>query len=518
VCVQFESLEPRSLLATALTGTISGNVGNGDETYTVDIIRHGSNPPATIDANPNQQTWIVIHGRSSSRFSAPTPNIPRLANAILARRPTDQVLTLDWSGPATAQSGFLFLEEDWIQPVATWAASALSAYGFSASMINLVGHSWGANLSDELAERLGGVNTIIALDPAKDGGGAYNPNANFGSPTAEIDFAPHSQFSWSFYSRDGGVIGITAGNEVTATSADEAFVVTSSEHSRLVNLFSFMLENPTLPVPRFFKLSRLLNHQPGPWFPNRYDFRAAAGNTYEAALSSQAGGESPSSLAWIRSDFTPPTVLASSFEYQTRPRFLRFRLSEDVFDTLGIVDVSIRNNITGAAFNPISLRYDASTNTALFELPAQLADARYTATLGRTFVQDLATNTLDTDHKLDFHILTGDLNYDGQVGIADFLALSSHFNDNNATWSDGDINGDSSVTIADFLALSANFGRSLTDLAAPMGASSATTTSATPKKTKRRHHHRASFLTRSISQRQSAKLRSISSFTSGLQN
>src|SRR5687767_2465322 len=99
-----ETIEPRLLLngSTILAGTVSGNVGNGQETHSVDIIRHG--PIAVIETNPDQQTWIVIHGRSSSRFSAPVPNIPRLASAILTRRPDDQVLTLDWSGPATAKS------------------------------------------------------------------------------------------------------------------------------------------------------------------------------------------------------------------------------------------------------------------------------------------------------------------------------------------------------------------------------------------------------------------------------
>ncbi len=205
------------ILSPGLTGTISGNVGNGNETYIVDLFRHGSANPQPIVADPNQQTWIVIHGRGCSRYTAPTPNIPRLATDIQNLRPNDQVLTLDWSGPATAQSGFLFLEEDWIQPVATWAASALLADGFSPSNINLVGHSWGGNMTDELAERLGGVNTIFAIDPARNGSGSYNPNANFGTPSAEIDFARHSNFSWAFFSRDGGVLGITGGDPQTPT-------------------------------------------------------------------------------------------------------------------------------------------------------------------------------------------------------------------------------------------------------------------------------------------------------------
>ncbi|HEV8605566.1 MAG TPA: DVUA0089 family protein [Tepidisphaeraceae bacterium] len=481
------------ILSPGLTGTISGNVGNGNETYLVDLLHLGSNPPP-ITTNPSQQTWIIIHGRSSSRYSSPTPNIPRLAAAILVQRPNDQVLTLDWSGPATAQSGLFFREEDWIQPVAAWAASALLAYGFNAQNINLIGHSWGGNMTDELAERLGSVNTIVAIDPAKDGGGNYNPNANFGTPAAQINFAAHSGFSWAFYSRDGGVLGITAGNEQTPTSADEAIVVTNSEHSKLVNLISFMLENPTVGVARFFKLARLLNHQTGPWVPDRYDYHAAAAaGGYEAVISAAAGGESPSSLAYIRADFTPPAVIDASFEYQTAPRQLRYQFSEDVFDTLGRDDVLIKNLATSALFNPTALHYDPATNTALFDLPAQLADANYTATLKHDEVKDLATNTIAADHTLTFFILTGDLNGDRQVTISDFIDLASNFNKSPATWADGDLNYDSVVTISDFIDLAANFGQSLPVPAMPaLSTSAAFTLSRNPHA--RKHHRRHLFL------------------------
>jgi len=296
------------ILSPGLTGTISGNVGNGNETYIVDLFRHGAGSPGPIVVDPNQQTWIVIHGRSSSRYSAPTPNIPRLASAILARRPDDQVLTLDWSGAATAQSGLLFREEDWIQPVAAWAAGALLASGFMPSNINIVGHSWGGNMSDELAERLGGVNTILAIDPARNGSGAYNPNANFGTSSAEINFARDSIYSWAFFSRDGGVLGITGGDPQTPTSADEAIVVTNSEHSQMWNLVPSMLEIPTGPVARYFKISRLLNHIPGPWSPNRYSSNAGTGTAYEAIITAAAGGESPSSITYINGDTTPPEI------------------------------------------------------------------------------------------------------------------------------------------------------------------------------------------------------------------
>src|SRR5204863_5205852 len=53
----------------------------------------------------------------------------------------------------------------------------------------------------------------------------------------------------------------------------------------------------------------------------------------------------------------------------------------------------------------------------------------------------------------------GDLNLDGSVTIADFIALASHFNQS-GTWQEGDTNYDGSVTIADFIALASNFNQS----------------------------------------------------------
>jgi autotransporter-associated beta strand protein len=52
----------------------------------------------------------------------------------------------------------------------------------------------------------------------------------------------------------------------------------------------------------------------------------------------------------------------------------------------------------------------------------------------------------------------GDLNLDGNVSIADFITLASHFGaSGGATWEEGDLNYDRSVTIADFIDLGANF-------------------------------------------------------------
>src|SRR5213075_1445475 len=133
---------------------------------------------------------------------------------------------------------------------------------------------------------------------------------------------------------------------------------------------------------------------------------------------------------------TSPTVTASSFYYQTAPRQIRFTFSEDVFDSLTTSSLLIKNLSTSATFNPTSLSYDFDTNTASFNLPAALADANYTATLQHANTKDLAGNALAADQAIPFFILTGDLNHDGTVSIADFITLASNFNKSPATYSE----------------------------------------------------------------------------------
>ncbi len=57
-------------------------------------------------------------------------------------------------------------------------------------------------------------------------------------------------------------------------------------------------------------------------------------------------------------------------------------------------------------------------------------------------------------------VLPGDLNFDRQVSIADFIDLAGRFNTSDATWRDGDINGDGAVSISDFISLASHFNTS----------------------------------------------------------
>jgi pimeloyl-ACP methyl ester carboxylesterase len=274
------------VVSPGLAGTIRRP---GDTTdYLVDFLRFGTNP---VSISSNQQTWIVVHGWNSSRSNE---NIFAVAQSLFQTRPGDQVLTLDWSAAADTLSPFL--AEDSIIPVAQWAAAALNGYGFAGTNLNLVGHSFGSYIADEVAQRIpGGVNTIVTLDPAVDVFGGYDPDAN-----DEVNFARDSLFSWSFHSS-------SLGNAYTPTTADEAFLVDSSAdaitaHGNVVFLFAYMLLHPEDIVSRYFLITLLLSGTEGPWLPDQYEpsFPGDAPiKGYEAVIGTVDNGLRPSGLTYI---------------------------------------------------------------------------------------------------------------------------------------------------------------------------------------------------------------------------
>lgn len=246
----------------------------------------------------DRTTWIVVHGRNSSPSSS---NLVAMASAVDGYSAQDQVLVIDWSNAAA--SGLLGgAGENYIKPVAAWAAAALSSYGVEGAELNLIGHSWGAYVAAELAERMPGgvVDSIIALDPAVDyPGGSYNPTAS-----GEVDFARNSNFSWSFYAYNGSY-----GSATTARTADEAFVVTASDHSKVVNvaatLITWSYAAPTPSAAQIgaqFQLDRLLNGQRSSlWVANRYDSagKASSRGPFEAVVRATGDGLGVYSLTFF---------------------------------------------------------------------------------------------------------------------------------------------------------------------------------------------------------------------------
>ncbi len=268
------------VVSPGIAGTIQRP---GDTTeYPVDILRFGPNP-GPID--PNVRTWIVIHGWRSSRTNQ---NIAEATASLAQVRPDDQVLTLDWRAAADTSVLDPFDAEASIVPVAKWAASALAAYGFHGTNLNLVGHSFGSYVADQLAENLGGVDTIVALDAAENIPGGFDPE-----DPAQVNFARDSLFSWSFHTS-------VLGSAESPVTADEAFVVEGDQvdpidaHGDAVFLFNYLLLHPTDLVGQYFLLPRLLAGIVGPWLANQYATHFT-GETetggYEAEITTTGSGD-----------------------------------------------------------------------------------------------------------------------------------------------------------------------------------------------------------------------------------
>jgi len=267
---------------------LSGTIVDGGAQFAVSIQTTDGTP---ID--PSRPTWLIIHGWNSS------PAVfADLVSAIHNQRPTDQILVLDWHTAANTGAFDPFDAEKRIPLVATWAATALKTAGFSGANLNEIGHSFGAYVAGEIAEQIpGGVNTIVALDPAIDVSGNYNPEGAGG-----VQFAQYSQYSWAFHDSDPANFGISDGfgSPNTPVTADEAFDVANSNHSQIRDLFTYFLNHPTDPVGQYFTLQRLLDHQAGAWSPNQYNASGtpSAGGGYEAVITATSSGVVPQSIAY----------------------------------------------------------------------------------------------------------------------------------------------------------------------------------------------------------------------------
>lgn len=277
--------------STLFRNSLTGNVTYGGVAKSVTI--RPLNPSAEL--YNDRPTWIVAHGRNSSPA---TTGIAQIAAAIDGEFTTDQVLVLDWS--AAAASGLIGGSgENYIKPIATWAATTLVGYGITADEINFVGHSWGAYIGAELGEKLTEINSIMALDPATDfPGGSYNPEATV-SGNPEVDFARNSRFSWAFYESAADIYG----SAKTSATADEAIVVRGADHSKLVQVMADTIsrDQSTAPLAAQFDLQRLLLAVANPiWVTNQYNIsgQRSAGQPYEAVLYAATGGIKVQSLTF----------------------------------------------------------------------------------------------------------------------------------------------------------------------------------------------------------------------------
>lgn len=295
-------------VAALSTSILSENVPlPGDPTKTTPVRIEILQPNEGAKIVVTKRTWIVIHGRLNS---SGTPEIQAIAREIKRKYQDDQVLLLDWESAARAVDsvGLFSYGEKWIEPIGQWAAQRLKAYKFDRLKVNLVGHSWGSYVAEELAQELGGVNLIVALDPASNTL-AHNSDFNPNDP-GRVDFGANSQFSVAFHSSE------SFGNETTPTTAHEAFSVgfflpngavnDLDRHGWIRDLFTTMILGNGA-VSQLFKLDRLLKHEPGPWRTDKYGAADAyspfafAPKRYEAVIRSRSTDHAPEDI-WYFDD------------------------------------------------------------------------------------------------------------------------------------------------------------------------------------------------------------------------
>ncbi len=275
---------PRSVsVAVQLSGTVNGNP--------TDLTR-ADFPGAVFDRGA--RTWLLIHGRAS------TPAVlGELVQAVHAVRPADQILTLDWSSLAAATNDLDFSGQDAIRPVGKWAAGALIAYGLPAVQLNLVGHSWGADVADELARSLvashkGKVQSMVALDAA-----AHVPKGLGGVRTSynqdvSVNLRAHASESWDVRASP---LGSTQPPGTSSESFDvdfQSLAVPELGHGLVVPAFASLITNSPI-----FSLDRLtgVDSTPRPWQSNAFDDDDAVipggggtGTVFEAEITADTAG------------------------------------------------------------------------------------------------------------------------------------------------------------------------------------------------------------------------------------
>ena len=222
--------------------------------------------------DPTKKTWVIIHGLNDNPDdkSDSDGDFSDIAKALTTTKTNDNVFLLDWRQAAAggivdkndnAPNALMRLGNytgaKWIRPVAEFAVKKLKEFGIDAEYasknLNLVGHSLGSLLSNEIARiyKNGftdkndgketqangiGVNSILALDPPSQTNlssfSAFVPGIGYDidGRTAEADFVDPVQGIYlpkfrevSNFSRAFVGSKSLAGNQLFAEQAHESF-------------------------------------------------------------------------------------------------------------------------------------------------------------------------------------------------------------------------------------------------------------------------------------------------------
>jgi pimeloyl-ACP methyl ester carboxylesterase len=240
---------------------------------------------APID--PAAETWIVIHGWLGSPKA--TANV---ANAIDAASRHIQVLQVDWSSAADDPDAVSVISR--VPDVANFVAAKLTDWHIAPANLNLVGHSFGGYMIDQIARRMptGTVDRLVALDPATLALGSID--------FSNTNYAAHSQHSIAFVASDVATLPAAATAD-TLVKVDIGKWTDFASHIKVRELFAGITQQNNSkdpgPISPLFSLKSL--NSSTPFAPNTID------NIYEATLTATASGNTwiPKSLT-----YTSPTT------------------------------------------------------------------------------------------------------------------------------------------------------------------------------------------------------------------
>lgn len=281
----------------------------------VNIYHYNSSGRTNIGIESTKDTIIVIHGWKSS---SEAENIKELLKASASQYPGRQVLAIDWgetvNGLRVAQDDrdllIPFHTARSITPIASWAKRTLENLGLASSQISLFGHSLGSYVSAEIGRLFGGVNTLVALDPAWPGNN-YDLNGNEPDNQRVFDFKDVANRSLAFVAKDAAThLGGLAGDANKANKAHDSLVIkydgeyispngyspifnadryiaerAEAEHGAIIDVFRYALSKGYLKLEDNLALPS--NHRDD-WYGNSANW--AIGGTHEGRITANRSG------------------------------------------------------------------------------------------------------------------------------------------------------------------------------------------------------------------------------------